>query len=104
METINEQVKKLEEKCAKYEKALLKAGHELGVKTEALENIHNFMTPVAIYHSKKRRNTTIKFVDGHSVTVKKMKGDKDCLHTAIAYALSKNLYNLNEFVRKVEEK
>ncbi len=62
------------------------------------------ITVYKVYHCKKRNNTTIVFKDGHSVTVKKMKGDKDCLHTAIAYALAKNIYSINLIAKNVEEK
>ena len=67
------------------------------------------LMPVKVYYSKKRKNTTVIFADGKSVTVHKMEGDKDCLETAIVYALFKRNYpkeilkNLVNTVIKVEE-
>ena len=48
--------------------------------------------PIYVWHTKKRNNTTIKFMDGSVTTVKKAKGEKDCLETAIVYALVKHKY------------
>lgn len=65
----------------------------------------NGCKPVKVYHHRKRRNTTVKFADGSSVTVTRAKGDKDCLETAIVYALFKKNYDkkiLEELVENAE--
>ena len=61
------------------------------------------LTAVAIFHHKKRGNTTIKFKDKSTVTVKKKRGDKDCLDTAIAWALAKHIYRISELKKIVQE-
>ena len=60
------------------------------IKTK--QEFFNSITPSQVYHHKERGNTTVKFLDGTSVTVKKMAGDKDCLETAIVYAIFKKTY------------
>lgn len=78
------------------------------ILSEQVLNLHkefNNLTPVKVYHSKKR-NTTIKFKSGKSVTVKRMKGETDCLETAIVYAIVKNMYPksmLKKLMKDVEE-
>lgn len=82
--------------------------NDLCVEYTLLSNKINGSIPVKVYHHKKRENTTVKFLDGTSITVKRMKGDKDCLETAIVYALFKKNYAdpnklLKELVKNVEE-
>ena len=60
------------------------------IKTK--QEFFNSITPSQVLHHKERGNTTVKFLDGTSVTVKKMKGDKDCLETAIVWAIFKKTY------------
>lgn len=65
----------------------------------------NGSVPVKVYQHRKRGNTTVKFLDGTSITVKRMKGDKDCLETAIVYALFKKFYHkkiLENLVKNAE--
>lgn len=57
----------------------------------------------AIYHHKKRKNTTIVFADDTSITVHLKKGDRDCLETAIAWALMKHNYNIKGLLDIVQE-
>lgn len=52
----------------------------------------NSITPTQVLHNEERGNTTVKFFDGSSITVKKMKGDKDCLETAIVWAIFKKMH------------
>ena len=83
-----EKVKKLEE-----ENALLKEKNEtLEKMVEGTVEFMNGITPIQVYKCKARGNTTVKFLDGTSVKVHKMKGDKDSLETAIVYALFKKIY------------
>lgn len=56
------------------------------------QEFSNSITPSQVYRHKERGNTTVKFLDGTSVTVKKMAGDKDCLETAIVWAIFKKMY------------
>ncbi len=66
-------------------------------------NIRDNIRPCIVYHSKKRNNTTIKFADGSSITVKKQKGEVDCLETAVAYALVKQVYGKSYLERLVKD-
>ena len=102
---VEEEVKKLIE-----ENQQLKVRNEFLEKvTEAYDGFTSSITPVQVYRCKTRGNTTVKFLDGSSVTVHKMKGDKDCLETAIVYALFKKVYpkrlltNLVETTKKVRK-
>lgn len=52
------------------------------------------ISPVQVLHNKDRNNTTVKFLDGSSITVKKRKEDKDCLETAIVWAVFKKIYDI----------
>ena len=94
-------------------KELEKHNNDLSEEIERWKNNYrksleyfNTITPVKVYHSKKKGNTTVKFADGRSVTVHRMKRDKDCLETAIVYALFKRNYPkrlLNQLVSEVTE-
>lgn len=75
------EILRLNKECDNY-RAIIKS------KQEFLNSI----TPSQVLHHKERGNTTVKFLDGTSVTVKKMAGDKDCLETAIVYAIFKKIY------------
>lgn len=64
------------------------------------------ITPVKVYHHKKRGNTTIKFANGHCVTVRRRKREKDSIDIAVAYALQKNMYSrrmIDTLVQETEE-
>lgn len=53
--------------------------------------------PVHVHTCKERNSTTVKFVDGSSVIVKRAKGEKDSTYTAVAYAITKNLIGSEMF-------
>ena len=107
-----EDIKKLEEGINQ----LLKERNDLEFENEQLKKWVEFLekrlhkhimfklgvTPVQVYHCKTRGNTTVKFLDGKSVTVHKMKGDKDCIETAIAYALAKHYISSSGIKRLVK--
>jgi len=76
-----EELKALKEKSKKQDKVI-----------EGYDGFLESITPVQVYKCSFRRSTTVKFLDGSSVTVHRMKGDKDCLETAIVYALFKKVY------------
>jgi hypothetical protein len=62
--------------------------------------------PTKVYFHKERGNTTVKFGDGSSITVKKRKGEKHCIETAIAYCIMKQLLStsaLKKLVKEMEE-
>lgn len=76
---------------------------------EGYQEFLRSVTPVQVYHHKDRKNTTVKFLDGTSVTVHLMDGDEDSIETAIAYALVKKMWpkvlfkNLVKTVKEVGE-
>ena len=58
-----------------------------------------------IYQSKDKLTTCVVFEDGTKVKVKKHKGDKGSIYTAVAYAITKKTYGSNKvFTEIVDEK
>ena len=58
-----------------------------------------------IYQSEDKLTTCVVFNDGTKVKVKKHKGDKTSLYTAVAYAITKKTYGSNKvFTEIVDEK
>ena len=58
-----------------------------------------------IYQSKDKLTTCVVFEDGTKVKVKKHKGEKTSLYTAVAYAITKKTYGSNKvFAEIVDEK
>ena len=107
---ISDQVKQLEQENHALKEQLKIAdavidGYKNAFKLAQKELDHSI--PVKLYHCKRRGNTTIKFKDGSSVTVKKKANEKDCIDTAIAYAILKHLYPksvINNLKKEMEEK
>ena len=75
------EILRLNKECDKYREII-----------KSKQEFLNSITPTQVLHHKERGNTTVKFLDGTYVTVKKMAGDKDCLETAIVYAIFKKVY------------
>ena len=102
-------LKELNESVESKDSRILELSENLDKKFQKEKSFANFtasITPVQVYHNKKRDNTTVKFMDGKSITVHKTKGDKDCLETAIVYAIYKKLYTkklLELLVKTVKE-
>ena len=102
----NNQLKQRIKDLEKYNNDLSEDLESLKQEHKEMVNYFSSITPVQVYHSKKRGNTTVKFGDGRSVTVHRMKRDKDCLETAIVYALFKINYPkrlLSQLVSEVTE-
>lgn len=58
-----------------------------------------------IYHNKEKGTTCVMFKDGKRVIVKRSKGEKDSVYTAVAYAITKMLYKSNTaFTKEVDKK
>ena len=63
-------------------------------------------TPVFVWHTKARDNTTIKFASGETITVHRAKGEVDSLETAIVYALAKHKYTkkiIDKLIKETKE-
>ncbi len=106
LEKINAEIEKLEARNDYLERLLKDKEKTLDCYRQEyrkFENVEMNMTVSAIYHHKQRNNTTIVFADGSSETVHLKKGDKNCLETAIAWALMKHIYNINKLVKAVQE-
>ena len=58
-----------------------------------------------IYHNKEKGTTCVIFKDGKRVIVKRSKGEKDSVYTAVAYSITKMLYKSNAaFTKEVDNK
>lgn len=68
------------------------------------ENLCKSMIPNQVYTHKERRNTTVKFLDGSQQTVKRRKGEKDCIETAVAYCVLKQLLPASDLKKLIEER
>ena len=99
----------LQQENEELKKELSVANERSKEKDRTILEVHKYIasiTPVKVYHHRKRRNTTVVFLDGNSVTVTRAKGDKNCLETAIVYALFKKNYPkklLENLVNNVEQ-
>lgn len=109
IQNYEKKIKELEEENRELQGRIFKlemSNHVLEHASEEFEKFIENHIPVRVYVHKQRRNTTIVFKDNSTETVKRMKGDKDCLDTAIAYALVKHSYKkseLNELKKHVQE-
>lgn len=59
---------------------------------------------IKIIHNKKKATTVVWFLNGDIVKVKRQKGTKDDIYTAITYAITKQIFKSNsQFQRCVDE-
>jgi len=104
---ISEEVKKLE-----LENAKLTADVKiLETKVECLkELVESYkkccmsIIPNQVYTHKARKNTTVKFLDGSQQTVTRRSGERDCIETAIAYCVLKQLLPAADLKKLIENK
>ena len=104
---ISDEVKKLEEKNEelKRENAYLRMiNQSMKEMLSKLENHCRKIIPNQVYTHKERGNTTIKFLDGSQQTVKRRKGEKDCIETAIAYCVLKQLMSAKDLRKLIENR
>lgn len=88
IESQNERIKEFQTKLRKVCSDLA----DMATKTCVYKVIHN------------KGATVVWFGDGEKVVVKKAKGDKDSVYSAVAYAIAKRLYKNNtNFKKKVDE-
>ena len=102
-----EDVKELEERCKK-QAALIKVLENkvttLKLKKEEYKKLCEMVIPEKVYVHKERKNTTVKFRDGSSITVTRKQDEKDCLETAIAYCLLKQILSPADVKELINEK
>ena len=104
---LSDDIKELEEEIKRLERENFKLKSDLTfIKriSEARKQAGDMLIPVKVYTHKKRRNTTVKFKSGMCVTVKRKLGEKDCIETAIAYCVLKQLITKNELEKLIKER
>lgn len=102
-----EEVKELEEAYEKLRKKYVEEtvkNQQLEKKLKGFENCCKMVIPNKVYTHKKRKNTTVKFLDGSQQTVTRRSGEKDCIETAIAYCVLKQLITAQELKKLIEER
>ena len=106
---ISDSVKELEENYDKLEKLVFEQAAEiehLKRKAKEYRKCCETVLPAKVHTHKARRNTTVVFKDGSSMTVKRKVGEKDCIETAIAYCILKQMLtakDVKELIKNREE-
>ena len=104
-----EEVKELEERCKKQAdliKVLENKVSTLKLKKEEYKKLCEMVIPEKVFVHKERKNTTVKFRDGSTITVTRKQGERDCLETAIAYCLLKQILSpadVKDLIKNKEE-
>lgn len=104
---LSEQVKALETENENLRETNLKLAQEivrLSKKAKEYKNCCLMVLPKKVYTHKARKNTTVKFEDGSQITVTRKAGEKDCIETAIAYCILKQLLPAADLKRLIEER
>ena len=104
---IFENVKTLEENYERACNLLSEKNKEiakLNLKIKHYKECCEMIIPEKLYVCKKRRNTTIRFRDGSCMTVKRKAGEKDCIETAIAYCILKQLLTAGDIKKLIKER
>ena len=102
-----DEVRSLEDELLKKQKRIEWLEQEIKILKERIKKYHHLcemMIPNQVYTHKQRRNTTVKFLDGSQQTVTRIKGEKDCIETAIAYCVLKQLLTTEDLRKLVENK
>ena len=100
VEELEKQVETLKQENQQLRKSATVLNHAVEGLTKACESV----IPNQVFTHKERRNTTVKFLDGSQQTVKRRKGEKDCIETAIAYCVLKQLLTANALKKLIEER
>ena len=104
---LSEKVEYLEKENERLLNQYKKAFEELNKERRLKKAYHDMclmLIPEKVFTHKKRRNTTVKFRDGSSVTVTRMQGEKDCIETAIAYCIMKQLMTKQYLANLIKNK
>ena len=70
---------------------------------EKLEKMKDRMLPDENFMFHSKRNTTVKFKSGNSITVRRMKGEEDSVEVALAFILAFQNYGKKGFKRLVKK-
>ena len=104
---LSEEVRELEKDLEFKQKECDSLKEELARSKRILskyEELSKSMIPVKIYTHKARRHTTVKFLDNSQQTVTRIKGEKDCIETAIVYAVLKQLLRGQDLKKLIKER
>ena len=71
---------------------------------EKYKKLCEMVIPNKVYTHKERRNTTVKFLDGSQVTFKRRGKEKDCIETAIAYCILKQLMPAEDLRKLINDR
>ena len=102
-----EQIKELEENYKKANTLIFKQATEiehLKRKVKEYRKCCETVLPMKVHTHKARRNTTVIFADGTSMTVKRKQGEKDCIETAIAYCILKQMLTAKDVKKLIAER
>ena len=102
-----EEVKKLELENSKLKtdlEAVSLAKKALEELVEKYKDLCKSVIPNHVYTHKARKNTIVKFLDGSQQTVTRRAGEKDCIETAIAYCILKQLMPAKDLKKLIETK
>ena len=104
---LSDEVRELEKDYSEASKTIARLTVEkqaLAELVEKYENLCKMVIPNKVYTHKNRKNTTVKFLDGSQQTVTRRAGEQDCIETAIAYCILKQILTAKEVKKLVEER
>ena len=104
---LSDEVKRLEVENVNLKRENTDLKNHLELKSKIIKHYKDCCTmviPEKLYVCKKRRNTTIRFKDGSCMTVKRKAGEKDCIETAIAYCILKQLLTASDVKKLIKER
>ena len=104
---LSEEVRELEKDLEFKDKEIKSLKEELAEVRDLLNKYRELsrsIIPVKVYTHKLRRHTTVKFMDDSQQTVTRIKGEKDCIETAIAYCVLKQLMPKNDLNKLIERR
>lgn len=104
---LSDEVKALEESFKKANEQIVELTTERDILKRLVEKykkLCEMVIPNKVYTHKERRNTTVKFLDGSQVTVRRRYNEKDCIETAIAYCILKQLIPAADLKKLIEQR
>ena len=104
---LSDKIKELEDENERAHR-LIEAQYKEIIKlreiVEAYKRANSMIIPNKVYTHKERKNTTVKFLDGSQQTVKRKAGEKDCIETAIAYCILKQVLTASDLKKLIENR
>ena len=104
---LSDKIKELEDENERAHR-LIEAQYKEIIKlrkiVESYKRANSMIIPNKVYTHKARKNTTVKFLDGSQQTVKRKAGEKDCIETAIAYCILKQVLTASDLKKLIENR